>query len=85
MDEHYDARARMVTTVQIPLWLRQDIQQSGFTVSGALVAGWNALKAKEKLDNDYVDVRKNMDLYRAAYLSSMKEIELLKATKVDKK
>ena len=85
MNETLNNSARMVTTVNPPIWLRQEIQLAGYTMTGALVAGWIAIKSKETIDNDFVDVRKNMDLYRAAYLNSMKEIEMLKNTKVDKK
>lgn len=78
--DQYDDRAKMTTSIQIPVWLAQQIKASGMTYPGALVAGWNALaltkEANQKIAElrlELEDVRKNMVKYRDRWMAMMDE------------
>lgn len=47
-----DLRAKYVTTVQIPMWMRREIKESGLTINGALIAGWQAIKERKNVNRD---------------------------------
>jgi len=79
MNPDYTDRAKMVTSIAVPVWLAQDIKANGMTYSGALVAGWNAIKERQEanqkianLNMELNDVRKNMQKYREAYMETLK-------------
>lgn len=77
--EQYE-RAKMTTTIQIPVWLAHDIKNAGMTYPGAMVAGWNALQAQREANQQIAnlrmeleDVRKNMIKYRDRWMEMMEK------------
>lgn len=70
-------QARFTTTIQIPMWLRRDIKLAGFTINGAMIAGWEAIQ-KQKVENQEIkEVMINMEKYRSAYLRLKDRVEEL--------
>lgn len=65
MDEQYDDRAKLTTSVQIPLWLAHEIKGSGMTYPGAMVAGWNALSERKEANQQISDLRRELEETRA--------------------
>lgn len=84
MDEQYQNRAMMVTTVHIPVWLRQEIKLANLTVNGALIRGWNALKSREQVD-DLIRTNQELKLelgtYQRGYANLMKRVQTLEESK----
>jgi len=84
MDEHFDARAMMVTTIHIPIWLRNEIKMKGYTLPGALMSGWQILQRREDIDQllaDRNEMQKNVVLYQKAYVDAINRIAILEAKK----
>jgi ADP-dependent phosphofructokinase/glucokinase len=69
--------AQFTTTVQIPRWLRQEIKNAGFTVRGALISGWDAIKERKEGNRELAEMQANMEKYRAAYLRLKDRVEQL--------
>lgn len=61
-------QAKFVTTVQIPMKLRQEIKAAGYTMNGVITAGFNALMKENELRQDIRDLQANMDKYRSSYV-----------------
>lgn len=74
--------SKFVTTVQIPLRLRQEIKGAGMTVNGALIAGWAAIQERKHVNQEIADIRANMEKYRAAYLRMKDRVDALEAAEV---
>ena len=84
MDEHFDARAMMVTTIHIPVWLRNEIKMNGYTLPGALMSGWQMLQRRQDIDallSDRTEMQKNMVLYQRAYADAINRIAVLEGKK----
>jgi hypothetical protein len=84
MDENYQNRAMMVTTVHIPVWLRQEIKNQNLTVNGALIRGWNALKKREDIDDlikDRAEMKETIAKYQRAYVDAIQRIAALEGKK----
>jgi hypothetical protein len=84
MDENYQNRAMMVTTVHIPVWLRQEIKNQNLTVNGALIRGWNALKKREDIDDlikDRAEMKETIAKYQRAYVDAIQRIAALEGNK----
>lgn len=82
MDEQYQNRAMMVTTVHIPVWLRQEIKMQNLTVNGALIRGWHALKKREEIDDlirDRAEMREVIAKYQRGYADAIQRIAKLEA------
>lgn len=80
MDTEYDDRAKITTSIQIPVWLAHQIKASGMTYTGAMVAGWNALDERKEanqtisdLRQELNDTRENLRKYRDRWLSAIDE------------
>lgn len=85
MDNQYDERAKIITSIHIPRWLCEEIKNSGMTYSGAMVAGWSAMQERKEasqkiydLKADLEDTRRNMVKYRDRWMELMQEKEGLK-------
>ncbi len=73
-------RAKMTTSIQIPVWLAKEIKDSGMTYPGAMVAGWNAIQAQKEASQQIANLRlevkeyrENMTKYRDRWLQSIDE------------
>jgi len=80
MDENFQGRANITTTVMIPIWLREEIRQKGYTLPGALVAGWAALQKRDNVDDlmrELRETRDNMERYRRGYIEVVNRLSVL--------
>jgi len=65
MNSDYTDRAKMTTSVQIPVWLAAQIKAAGMTYPGAMVAGWNALESAKEANQTISDLRRELEDTRA--------------------
>ncbi len=72
-------RKDFITTVNIPLGLRQEIKNAGMTVNGALIAGWAAIKDAKHANQEIFELRENMNRYRNGFLKMREENAALRA------
>lgn len=80
MNTEFDDRAKILTSIQIPVWLAHQIKAAGMTYPGAMVAGWNALSDQKQanqtisdLRRELEEVRANMLRYRDRWMASLEE------------
>jgi len=64
MNPEYTDRAKMTTTIQIPVWLAHQIKAAGMTYPGAMVAGWNAIQESKEVNQTISDLRREKEEYR---------------------
>jgi len=92
MNPEYIDRAKMTTSVQIPVWLAAQIKAAGMTYPGAMVAGWNALEQQKEANQTISDLRRELESSRALvkryaerWMQLMKEKEGLENVQLESK
>lgn len=85
MNPEYTERAKMTTTIQIPIWLAHEIKNAGMTYPGAMVHGWNAIQQEKQANQTISDLRRELESNRALlkryaerWMESVKEKEDVK-------
>jgi len=78
--ENSKVLGRYVTTVQIPIQLREEIKAAGMTVNGALMAGWEAMQERKGANDEIRDLRANLNRYRDAWLKLQRRVNELEAS-----
>jgi hypothetical protein len=85
MDNQFDERATLATSIRIPTWVAVEIKMRGMTYSGAVIAGLTAIKERERFNQEEYQLRKelketqeNMRKYRDRWLELLNEKEGVK-------
>lgn len=69
-------KAGYVTTIQMPLEMRQEIKNRGMTIQGALKAGMLAMDELKKANQEIAELKLNMDRYRRGYIRLTNELSM---------
>jgi len=70
--------SRFTTTLQMPVWLRQEIKSKGMTVHGALLTGWQAIKERQSTNQEIAELKASYQSLSRAHQKTLTELADLK-------